>query len=402
MGLTVDWSRDRRRRSKSCRHIESGPNESKHLPPRHSKLCRGIPAAFAVIVLANVVATGASAASAPWTTQTIPSLSRGTGSMLNAVSCPSASFCVAVGQSSSSGVIESWNGTGWALAATTQVSLGGVSCLSTSACIAVGGDESAVLMAWNGAAWMTQKVSSPDPFRPDFVECLTVTNCFGLDGGDARIQHWNGTRWVYEQSPLLPKAEQPGLKGLSCATATSCMAVGFRLSGPTRIVPLTERSNGTSWKSVPTQTSLGPAAQLFGVSCPSPTRCVAVGGSGPAEDGTKDDVPLVGRWNGRRWTLGLAPGKDFELSSVACVSASACTAVGGGDASSGGTAHIEFWNGRRWSIESNPAQHGSPSDLTSVSCTAPHDCTAVGYDIDGGGALVEREGGSGGPGHGIA
>jgi hypothetical protein len=99
--------------------------------------------------------------------------------------------------------------------------------------------------------------------------------------------------------------------------------------------PLAERWNGGHWTltaAVPAGTGLG--AELLGVSCVSPTACVAVGDS--EQIGHPDPIRLTHglfaeRLNGTRWTLippriGISGSAAFT--SVSCSGASACTAVG--------------------------------------------------------------------------
>lgn len=81
-------------------------------------------------------------ASTGWTIQPTPAV---TNSGLQAVSCPLATSCTAVGSAGSSAtqpLAEHWNGTTWTIQATAspQVNktLNGISCLRSSACTAVG------------------------------------------------------------------------------------------------------------------------------------------------------------------------------------------------------------------------------------------------------------------------
>ncbi|MGA2928351.1 MAG: hypothetical protein ABSG43_20630 [Solirubrobacteraceae bacterium] len=115
------------------------------------------------------------------------------------------------------------------------------------------------------------------------------------------------------------------------------------------------------------------------------------------------------RWNGSRWTIQPTPkyhGRPAEslyLLAVSCVSANACTAVGGGVEhvlADAGTAPLaERWNGRRWSIQPTPTRKrwvGFVDPLTGVSCATAKSCTAVGSTTDANGpggtgsVLIER------------
>ena len=82
------------------------------------------------------------------------SVASGTGRHLNDISCPTTTFCVAVGNNGTALV---WNGTSWSGSATgTSRRLRGVDCETGVAgnCLAVG--NNGTILAWNGAAWSTQ------------------------------------------------------------------------------------------------------------------------------------------------------------------------------------------------------------------------------------------------------
>ena len=78
---------------------------------------------------------------AAWSIQPIPIPSNG---VLEHVSCPAVSACIAVGWDSAGALIEQWNGTTWSIQPTPAVSgathsvLSGVSCPTETACSAVG------------------------------------------------------------------------------------------------------------------------------------------------------------------------------------------------------------------------------------------------------------------------
>jgi hypothetical protein len=83
------------------------------------------------------------------------------------------------------------------------------------------------------------------------------------------------------------------------------------------------------------------------------------------------------------WVIERTPNTAHgSLSSVSCVSARACVAVG--DGLNGGAPLAERWNGKRWSMLS-PRDPGSYSNqLVAVSCTSARACTAVGTYAEGG------------------
>ena len=59
----------------------------------------------------------------------------------------------------------------------------------------------------------------------------------------ALIERWNGRRWSIQQTPQPAGATQSDLSGVSCASGTSCTAVGFFTNGADQQVTFAERWN---------------------------------------------------------------------------------------------------------------------------------------------------------------
>ena len=96
-------------------------------------------------------------------------------------------------------------------------------------------------------------------------------------------------------------------------------------------------------------------------------------------------LPLAERWNGTNWSVQrtAAPGgaTSSGLTSVSCVAARACVAVGFSTRTAT-KAIAESWNGRAWALQP-VGQVSSPfSDLLSVSCNSAVACVAVGFYED--------------------
>ncbi len=329
-----------------------------------------------------------------WAIQPTPSPRALPDSGLAGVSCPSARFCVAVGNNfdtvsaSSATLAEAWNGTSWRLVPTPRTAasgfaeLGSVSCTATSACEAVGllqkASEQALAEAWNGRSWTIQRGAAPAGASSNFlgaVSCVTARFCEAVGQGmdpDGRsiglAEAWNGASWTIQPTPdpAKPANIRALLSGVSCVSARFCVAVGQSNALPGLF---TEIWNGTSWT-----IKTGPGSGgLASVSCPSAHFCAAVGGTGTIA-GASAEVDL---WNGSSWSA-VPPAPGFtSLTSVSCVSASFCEAVGTG--SSGSDAQV--WNGHSWSVQSTPLPAGANPQtvkVNGVSCTASHACEAVG------------------------
>ena len=205
--------------------------------------------------------------------------------------------------------------------------------------------------------------------------------------------------WTVQSTPNPSGAKAIKLLATSCASASTCTAIGSYDNSAGTQVTLAERWNGSSWAIQPTPNPAGaPFSMLLGVSCPTTTTCIAVGGYGASAG---EEATLTERWNGSSWTLQPAPATaNGFLSAVSCVSNSACTAVGSYDNSAGTQVTLaERWNGSSWAIQPTPNPAGAPfSMLLGVSCPSASACTAVGdYDdtaADAQETLAERWTGS--------
>ena len=266
----------------------------------------------------TVAATGASAAVAAasgWSIQTTPNPAGGSDVVLNGVSCTLASACTAVGDyfngTATVTLAERWNGTTWSIQTTPNPAggsgsiLNGVSCTSASACTAVGNSSNGTLAeGWDGATWSIQAPPNPAGASDIFlqgVSCTSASACtaFGEDGNGTTdvtlAERWNGATWSIQHTPN--PAAAPGsilVNAVSCASASACTAVGTYSNG-TMNVMLAERWNGTRWSIQHTPNPAGGSdSTLYGVSCASATACTAVGGSFNGTTG----VTLAERWNG--------------------------------------------------------------------------------------------------------
>jgi hypothetical protein len=255
----------------------------------------------------------------------------------------------------------------------TGVLLTGVSCVSATDCFAVGyvyygsraATQKTLTERWDGMTWSI--VPSPNQTGSaindlDGVSCVSATFCVAVgfsqpnmaSVGNALVAKWNGKAWSIMKTP-----PHFGADAVSCASATSCVAVGSSDAG---------RWNGKTWSIVKTPPHFGGAA----VSCRSATSCFAVGGS------------VAVRWNGKSWAIVPSPqptsGDAWGLSGVSCTSATNCQGVG----SRGGCLDcfnnwVESWDGTTWSVVAAPEPTRSAGAmLNGVSCPAAASCMAVG------------------------
>jgi hypothetical protein len=184
-----------------------------------------------------------------WTVTSSPSPDSA-ANILDGVTCTGASNCVAVGfEVAASGVsdtlIETWNGSVWTVTPSPSpgsgdIELYAVSCTTASACVATGCDTNAsgvqqtLVESWNGSAWSV--TSSPSPGTvANFLSgvfCTSATSCVAVGlyadrRGVTLIETWNGMTWSITHNPNPATIDNgDGFSGVACATATACVAVG--------------------------------------------------------------------------------------------------------------------------------------------------------------------------------
>jgi hypothetical protein len=343
---------------------------------------------------------------ATWTMQSTPNPSGAQFSTLNAIECTSSSDCVAVGASDQGALAERWDGTNWSTESTPSPGqptiLFSVSCVSSSACVAVGEylDSSGTFVtlaeAWDGTSWTVQ--STPNPTGSQFaqlnsVSCSSASACTAVgDSSDSSntfstvAERWDGQKWSPQTTSSAPRGG--ALLGVACPQASSCIAVGLGFDSSGTVITLGQGWDGNQWSAQPTVSPQGArGAHLAGVSCKSSSSCVAVGYA--ADPFGNSQGTLAEFWDGTAWRIVPTPNPagaaGSGLNGVSCTSPSACVAVGTSFDSSGNSvgALTERWDGTRWSIQPTPTSDSSGASLNAVSCTSPNACTAVGNNSDG-------------------
>jgi hypothetical protein len=226
-----------------------------------------------------------------------------------------------------------------------QVPLNSVSCPSPKLCVAVGALDTVAVSQSPSAGRDSWRVNYPKYAEPN-------QSCLEEEG-------------VPPASCSFPRGS---LDGVSCASESLCVAVGYEGS-----VYVSAAPTAGSWSiGSPYQ---GPGApHLTGVSCPSASLCVAVsGGNGSARGRVFTTTsPTAGQWQSS--PLGDSP----DLRAVSCTTNFVCVAVA---------------KGGRIFVSANPTggagswrEVGSPTqrDLEGISCVAAFLCAAG----DGGGNIL--------------
>ena len=334
---------------------------------------------------------------------------------LAGVSCAAADFCAGVGSRSAAEraynnrpIAMVWNGARWRSTAVglpkgwLAGELESVSCPSAAYCVAVGDffrNSSTlvpVAVTWNGRAWTAARaLPSPAGSRPFAVgvSCAAVRHCVaGVSAnpsdksGQAFVDVLAGTRWtVHTLTPA--KGSQASTGNVSCSSVTHCVITGF-LYTHFRSTPLLALWNGRALSTMKATENF--PADFDGVSCPSARSCVMVGSwsTGSA------DLGYYGIWNGSIWKGAriLPQPKAMVVASplaVSCPVTTRCLAVGydrvpGKDDAYPNQALAEFFNGRGWTRLSVPDPAGAAdTEFFGVSCLSATSCVAVGSTVYG-------------------
>ena len=237
-----------------------------------------------------------------WSIVSSPNTSPTQANQLSGVSCTAPTSCVAVGAASNGTsnqtLIDAWDGTAWAIASSpitspTQTNqLSGVSCTAPTACVAVGyasngTNDQTLIEAWDGSAWTITPSPDTSPIEGNQlidVSCTSATTCVAVGGSDPPVVGknlivvWDGTSWSITPSPDA-SATFSQLAGVSCSTPTSCVAVGYTNAADYNALSQILTWDGSTWSLTRNPLDLTPNGNVIvGVSCTSPTACVAVGG----------------------------------------------------------------------------------------------------------------------------
>ena len=319
-----------------------------------------------------------------WVAEAVPRPSAGGNIFANEVSCASPASCLFVGDHWSgkrglaANLAEAWNGSSWRIVdtagpgGTSYSYLDDVACPTTRFCLAIGFAGSGrkyhdTAFTWeNGTTWRRIYVPSPSPARNSELgglACFNSKNCMAVGNYTSTsgrylpfAARWHDGRWKLMTTPTIPRQRTTAFQGISCPTATRCVAVG-ETENKKRYVyyhAFAEVWNGGKWRP---STLRGTYSAFIGVSCPARNRCVASGYTIPST--ITFGLPLIEAWNGRTWTTQRsvrtsAPNSGDDLQHVSCATANDCEAVGfrfNPRTSSGDETLAEKWNGQRWTVQ---------------------------------------------------
>jgi hypothetical protein len=198
---------------------------------------------------------------------TVPAPARSRGTELGGVNCPTATTCMAVGDyTSSTGrslpYSALWTSGTWHIKAVPAIRgkaaslFQAVSCPTASGCIAVGDavtpGAKAFAERYAGGRWAVQRIAA-EPLSAFFsVSCPAKSRCVavGEHGARSLIEAWNGTRWIVQAGPpTAAPLTANALAHVSCVTSAICTAVGYRHNPKVRssFQTLAIGWNGSRW-----------------------------------------------------------------------------------------------------------------------------------------------------------
>ena len=337
-----------------------------------------------------------------WTQQ-----SSGVTDSINGISCPTASICYAAGDFGE--IYKTTNGgASWSVQRTTLVFFAGISCPDTMTCYAAGGGGEVIRTVDGGATWAAS--GTPDPYDLFAISCSSTTSCAAVGANGAVVTTTNGTSWAVAANA------NNVLYGVSC-TPNHCAAVG--LGG------IVEEYNGAfgSWAGAG---NLG-STDLYAVSCPSDTSCIAVGALGtglalvvpagsPIETWVADNAPTQASLFGISCQASLACGVagDYRTTGMTSAGGSGWSVqmdglhIGMNAISCPGALSVCYVAGE-WGLVGKTTDRGATWSATSlgmqrnfdaINCPSSTWCVAVGQNglieitHDGGGTWTQEQSGT--------
>ena len=352
-----------------------------------------------------------------WDSLAVPP-DEGSGAFLTYdIACPIKGTCVVVGSYTDAkgytqGVIETLSGGKWkAVQAPLPVKTSGnpetrlfaVSCVSATYCVAVGGFADGSLietLSGDPSTWKPKPYVIPEvPYWLGAVACGAVGACVAVSlvntGRSAVMERLSNGTWKATSAPLPSEAAQAELDAVACPSSHSCVAVGYlvlKYVNDQVTTGLNETFSGGNW-----EPSLNSSVEVAGhaiqvgltwtsIACASTSLCVAAGWEsgnfGPngslanrnvletLSDGHLiEDIPPLPA--GATYPFGPS-----QYQAVACAPGGTCIA---GLSYGGRESLIETWSAGRWRLTQAqvPSPNGAAAALAAACPTSTY-CVLVG------------------------
>jgi hypothetical protein len=372
--------------------------------------------------------TGSTPRGKGWSALAIPA-GQGSG-FLDSVSCPTPTFCMAVGDDESASDAFAWvlSDERWIITQPVVTEHGGrpdaialthVSCGSPVSCMAIGTYKThqpysitgPLAEWWNGKSWrvvLFPGISTTGTQTPGTVSCPTAKFCAtvlfkgSLSNGALAIAitgvftwHPGAVQWTILPSDLngsVPSA-------LACESARRCTLVSmqgslttkaFTMSGP----DVVSTWDGKAWKSTPSSL----AAAIGAWAC-VPASMTCLGAGWPTDVPGHGPMQFVSVKGSAMTTVPGPAGTGVSTSflGASCRSPSWCVMTGVRTTTTAGSSPVvASWNGKQWTASALPQPaNAAKSALVAIACATRTRCVAVGTQVRTSGPgipLVERWG----------
>jgi hypothetical protein len=262
------------------------------------------------------------------------------GNGLATVSCPTTTFCVAMGFNGQTEPYDTYaavlrNGKWTTQTVGPSAGAISVSCASPASCWALA--AGAGFYHWDGASWTFSDAASSSDAYMQSISCPTTTFCAAVGSGGA-VTTFDGATW----QPLIKVGGDIDFYSVSCPLATSCVATSH--------TGQSYHFDGVSWTS---QTSSSSPTGVVTVSCATSSSCLAVNQDGEAW-----------AYNGSGWSAEPSIAGAATVFSVSCWAPDGCRASG--------IAKAYLWDGQVWSEPEDADYNQGVPDA--VSCPTPTFC----------------------------
>jgi fibronectin type III domain protein len=311
--------------------------------------------------------------------------------------------------------------------------LGGVSCPRPASCVAVGGYQDKtgaarpLILTRSGGSWVPSRPPLPSNAASSPDATLNGVSCSSsfcvIAGGyvdksrhlDALLLTRSNGKWTAAKAKLPANAasdQAATLGGVSCASSSACVAVGHYYDKSSHEHGLVLTRSGAAWTPAQAPVPANAAAQSYteldGVSCPSPSACVAVGGY-TDKSGNAQLLVLArsgGAWRPAEEPLpanGVSGSGGLPLLGISCSPAASCVATGiYWGAAGGGRGLLLTRTGGSWTPAQAPVPPNADARYNTwvfgASCASAASCVAAGSYFDSSdsphGLLLTRSGGS--------
>ena len=382
-------------------------------------------------VTVTVTSASSTSSGGSWTATEAPIPGDGYPSpSITSMSCASASSCAAIGAYTNSqgnaSMLLTRSGGSWTTSlvplpagvSAVYADAESVSCGSPSYCVAVGryytpntDTYGALLLTWTGGSWQATQAPLPgnagDPSYASLksVSCPSASYCVAVGYytdtsglGEGLLLTWSGGSWSAAEAPLPGNVVGPGIDldhggadAVSCASSTSCAAVGYYMDTSRVSQGLLLTMSKGSWTAaeaaLPGNAAGNPYVQLTELSCDSAAACVA---EGTYQDASNRSDTLLLTWSGGSWESAQTPlpadassDSSVTITGLSCASASLCFAAGSyTDTSGSGGGLLLTWTNGSWSVAKIPVPNDASTPQTAglegISCPSSVFCVAVG------------------------